>query len=70
MSDRVEHTVWSRLVGDDRGHPSQRGLFLGELGELLMSLAVRDRCREQLGELGESLLGVAGQRLLAVRNDR
>ena len=67
--DGVEHTVRRRALGDQRGHPSQRRLFVGELRELLVRLAVCDRGREELGELGQSLLGVARQRLLALRND-
>ena len=59
VSDGVEHTVRSRSLGDERGHPSQRRLFVGELRELLVCLAVCDRGREELGELGQSLLGVA-----------
>ena len=35
-----------------------------------MGLAVRDRGRDELGELGESPLGVGGQGLLALRDDR
>jgi len=36
VSDAVEHTVRSRPLGDERGHPSQRRLFVGELRELLV----------------------------------
>ena len=69
MSDGVQHTVRSRAFGDERGHASQRRLFVGELFELLVCLAVCDRGREELGELGQSLLGVARQRLLALGSD-
>src|SRR4029453_18516456 len=44
--------------------PPQRRLLVGELREFLVRLAVRDRGRDQLGELRETVLQVLGKALV------
>ena len=60
-SDGVEHAVRSRPLGDERGYSSQRRLFVGELRELLVCLAVCDSGRHQFGELCKPIFDLIGE---------
>jgi hypothetical protein len=59
-----EQLVRRRTTRHQRGDPPQRRLLLGKPGDPGAALGVRDRHGHQLGEGGETLLGVQGQRMI------
>ena len=61
--DRGEHLFRGRTVGDQRGHPAQRGLLVGDPAELLAGIGVGDRGRGQFGEVGQPPFGSRRGRL-------
>src|SRR5262249_15881739 len=52
---------------DKRGDSAQRSLLVGQPAEAVLSLSIRDRCRDELGESFEARLGALPQRLRAQR---
>ena len=63
--DRGEHLLRGLSSSDQRRHPLQRGLLLGEAAQLHPRLRVRDRGADQLCEVGQPGLGVRRQWLPA-----
>ena len=61
--DRREQLLRLRPERHQRRDPPQRRLLLGQPGELGAVLRVRDRRRQQVGEVGEARLGIRRQRL-------
>ena len=73
LRDGREHLGRWQPAGDQRGDPAQRGLLVGEpvefvaaVLELGAALGVRDRGRDEFGEVGYALFGV-GREVLASR---
>ena len=60
VQDRARRSA----LRNQRRHPAQRRLLLGEPPHLSARLEVRDRGGDQLGELGDARFGVGGQRLV------
>ena len=59
----VEDGVGGRPFRDERRHPPERGLLLGEPFDLRARLRVGDGRRQQVAELREAPLGFRRQRL-------
>jgi hypothetical protein len=66
---RSEERVRRHALRDQRGHAPQGGLLLRQAGHLGLRLTVGGRRREQLREVGQSRLGIGGQRLGVRRGD-
>ena len=69
LGDLGEHLLREVFLGDERRHPPQGGLLVGELLDLGARLGVGDRRCDQIGERGQSLLGAGGKRLGPLRRD-
>ena len=63
-----EHLVSGRLLCDEHGDPPQSRLLLDENAQRLAGLGVRDRGRDQLGELADPRLDVCRQRIALARS--
>ena len=61
LAHRVEHDGRFRALRHQGGYPPQRRLLVGEPVQLLPCLGIRDRGREELGELTEPGLGIGRQ---------
>ena len=72
LRDRGEDLRRGGFVRHERRHPAQGGLLVREATHLGPRLGVRDRRRDQLGELREPRLGAAREvaRLLGVDEER
>jgi hypothetical protein len=58
LGDSLEHGFRCRPSGHERRDPPQRRLLLRQTCEPGATLGVRDRCGEQVGEVGEPRFGV------------
>ena len=65
LGDRGEKLRRRCSARDERRHATKRGLLVGDRSHLLARLGVRDRGRDELGEVGEALLRTRGQRTAA-----
>ena len=63
--DGSEHLLWRRRAGDQRRHPAQRGLLIGDRTQFAACLRIGDRRGEQFGEAPQPGLGIRWQRLVA-----